>query len=444
MPLGVNTKEEVIKFVHEHDVEIVNLWFTDILGRLKSIGITRDTLETAIHEGVGFDGSSVEGFVRIYESDLVALPDAVTFEVLPWQVGGKSAGIMFCYTMNPDGSHYEGDPRFVLKRMVDRAAERGFCYNVGPELEYFYFRDCNEPSLLDVAGYFDVVPDDVGNELRQKTIFALQNVGIAVECGHHEVAPSQQEIDLKYTDALKMADQTMLHRYVVKEMAKREGVYATFMPKPVANQNGSGMHVHQSLFLGEKNAFFDVNAPFHLSETGRRFLAGLLAHAREIAAVTNQWVNSYKRLVPGFEAPVYISWGQRNRSALVRVPMYKPGKEESTRLELRSPDPACNPYFAFAVMLGAGLKGIDENYHLPEPVEEDIYDMSAEQRMNNKIGSLPDSLYSAIQETEKSEVVRETLGEGVFQKFLRNKKVEWEEYCIQVTDYELQKYLPIL
>ncbi|UCF78269.1 MAG: type I glutamate--ammonia ligase [Candidatus Eiseniibacteriota bacterium] len=444
MPKGVNPKEDVIRFVHDNDVEMVNLWFTDILGRLKSIGITRDTLETALQEGIGFDGSSVEGFVRIYESDLIALPDASTFQLFPWKLAGKAAGVMFCYTMNPDGTHYEGDPRYVLKRAVERAAEKGFSFNVGPELEYFYFRDSGQPTLLDVAGYFDVVPDDVGNELRQKTIFALQGMGIAVECGHHEVAPSQQEIDLRYAHALKMADQTMLYRYLVKEVAKQNGVYATFMPKPIAHENGSGMHTHQSLFCGDKNAFFDANGPYHLSQVARSYLGGLLTHAREIASVTNQWVNSYKRIVPGYEAPVYISWGQRNRSALVRVPMYKPGKEESTRLELRSPDPACNPYLAFAVMLAAGLRGIEGNYEAPAPIEEDIYHMSPEARAQNGIHSLPDSLYSAIQETEKSEVVRDALGEGVFQKFLNNKRVEWEDYCIQVTDYELQKYLPVL
>ena len=444
MPMGFTSREEVIEFVRANHVDIVNLWFTDILGRLKSLGITRDELETAIHEGAGFDGSSVEGFVRIYESDLVALPDPTTFSVLPAKSDGRVMGVMICDTMNSDGTHYEGDPRHILRKTVARAEERGWSFKVGPELEYFYFKDCNAPGILDVAGYFDVVPDDVGAEIRNKTILALRGMGITVECGHHEVAPSQHEIDLKYTDALKMADNTLLYRYVVKEIAKEHGVYATFMPKPMAGQNGSGMHVHQSLFAGDRNAFFDPNGPFHLSSVGLGYLAGLLVHCKEIVSITNQWVNSYKRLVPGYEAPAYISWGQRNRSALVRVPMYKPGRETSTRLEFRCPDPACNPYLAFAVMLAAGLRGIEGGYEAPAPIEEDIYCMSGDERARNGIECLPDSLYAAIQETEQSELVKETLGKGVFRKYLDNKRVEWETYCIQVTDYELQKYLPVL
>jgi len=444
MASGVRTREDVLKFVDEQGVEIVNLWFTDILGRLKSLGITRDELKEAIHEGVGFDGSSVEGFVRIYESDLVALPDPSTFVLLPKSMGSRITGIMFCDTMNPDGSHYEGDPRHILRRTLEKAAEKDFSFKIGPELEYFYFKDCTQPRLLDVAGYFDVVPDDVGAEVRNQTISALQSMGVAVECGHHEVAPSQHEIDLKYAEALRMADCTMLYRYVVKEVAKQNGVYATFMPKPIAGQNGSGMHTHQSLFSGERNAFFEANAPYHLSKIGKSYLAGLLVHSREIALVTNQWVNSYKRLVPGYEAPVYISWGQKNRSALVRVPMYKPGKETSTRLEFRCPDPACNPYLAFAVMLAAGLKGVEGDFEPPAPVEEDIYCMTPENRQKSGIVTLPDSLYAAIEQTEKSQLVKDTLGEAMFNKFLTNKKVEWENYCIQVTDYELQKYLPVL
>ncbi|MFH0779191.1 MAG: glutamine synthetase family protein [Candidatus Eisenbacteria bacterium] len=444
MTSGIKTPEDVIKFVEENNVELVNLWFTDILGRLKSLGITREQLKHAVYEGVGFDGSSVEGFVRIYESDLVARPDVTTFALLPESINGKAAGVMFCDTMNPDGTHYEGDPRHILRRALKRASDSGFSLKTGPELEYFYFKDCTQPCVLDVAGYFDVVPDDVGADIRQKTISALCRMGVAVECGHHEVAPSQHEIDLRYDDALKMADRTMLYRYVVKGIAKQCGYYATFMPKPIAGQNGSGMHTHQSLFAGDRNAFFDAKAPYHLSQTARSYLAGLLQYSREITLVTNQWVNSYKRLVPGYEAPVYISWGQKNRSALVRVPMYKPGREESTRLEFRCPDPACNPYLAFSVMLAAGLKGIEGKCQPPAPIEEDIYHMTPEEREKNGILSLPDSLYAAIGETEKSELVKETLGESVFQKFLSNKRVEWENYCIHVTDYELQKYLPVL
>jgi glutamine synthetase len=438
------TKADLLRIIKENDVQIIHLWFTDILGVLKSFGITIHQLEEAIDEGLGFDGSSVEGFARIHESDLIALPDPDTLQILPFKIGGQTHARFICNIHNPDGSPYAGDPRWVLRRALDRAAQEGFTYYVGPELEYFYLTGTDDPEPLDRAGYFDLTPDNLGNELRQRTIEALHSMGIAVEVGHHEVAPSQHEIDLKYGPALAMADARMTYRYLVKEIARQNGFYATFMPKPIFGQNGNGMHVHQSLFRGGSNAFFDEKGRFHLSAAGQAFMAGLLEHARAFCAVTNQWVNSYKRLVPGYEAPVYLSWGQRNRSALIRVPMYKPGKEKSTRVEFRGPDPACNPYLAFAVMLSAGLDGMHRSLPLGEPVEEDIYHMTPKERQARGIDTLPDSLNQAIVLTERSKLVREALGEHVFVKFIENKKIEWDEYRLKVTDYELEKYLPML
>jgi glutamine synthetase len=351
---------------------------------------------------------------------------------------------MFCDVLHPDGTPYPGDPRYILRRNLQKAADEGYAMFVGPELEYFYFKSPQSPELLDKLGYFDLIADDIGTRLRQKSIQALQSMGIGVECGHHEVAPSQHEIDLKYADALTMADITLTYRYVVKEVARQEGIYATFMPKPLVDQNGSGMHTHQSLFREGRNAFYDGSGPYNLSTIGRGYMAGLLRHCREFVAVTNQWVNSYKRLVPGYEAPAYVAWGQRNRSALIRVPMYKPGKEQATRIEFRCPDPSCNPYLAFAVMLAAGLAGIRGNYDLPEPVEEDIYHMSPGERRERGIEELPDSLATAIDLAEGSPIIRESLGDHVFQKFVDNKRIEWDCYRIAVTDYEMRKYLPIL
>jgi glutamine synthetase len=332
-----------------------------------------------------------------------------------------------------------------LKRVLKKAQDLGYTFYVGPELEYFYFKSSEgAPEFLDKGGYFDLTPLDVATELRRETILTLEAMGIHVEYSHHEVAPSQHEIDLRFTDALTMADNAMTYRLVVKEIALKHGVYATFMPKPIFGQNGSGMHTHQSLFKGNKNAFFDPKDEYHLSKIGKSYMAGVLKHSKEITSITSQWVNSYKRLVPGYEAPVYISWARRNRSALVRVPMYKPGKEKATRMEYRSPDPACNPYLAFAVMLAAGLKGIEKGYELAAPVEEDIFEMSEASRKKHGIDSLPGSLAEAIQLTEKSELVRETLGDHIFQKFIENKKIEWDQYRTHVSQFELEKYLPIL
>ena len=438
-------KEKVLKLAKDHDVKFIRLWFTDILGVLKSFAITNDELETALDEGMGFDGSSIQGYARIDESDMVAKPDPTTFQLLPWRPKEKAVARMFADIYEPDGTPYKGDPRWALKRNLKKAQDQGYTFNVGPELEYFYFKSPEgKPEPLDKGGYFDLIPLDYATDLRRETILSLEAMGIRVEYSHHEVAPSQHEIDLRYTDALSMADNAMTYRLVVKEVALSHGVFASFMPKPIFGQNGSGMHTHQSLFKGDKNAFYDPKDEFHLSKIAKSYMAGILKHAKEISAITSQWVNSYKRLVPGYEAPVYIAWARRNRSSLVRVPMYKPGKEKATRIELRCPDPACNPYLAFAVMLAAGLKGIEKGYELPPPVEEDIFEMSEQQRIEHGIDALPGSLAEAIQYTEKSDLVKETLGDHIFQKFIENKKIEWDQYRIHVSQYEIEKYLPIL
>ena len=435
------SKEDVLREVKEHEVKFVRLWFTDILGFLKSFAITVEELEEALERGMGFDGSSIQGFARIDESDMVALPDPDTLRILPLERG---VARMFCDILLPGGQPFDGDPRYVLKRNLKRAADLGYTFYVGPELEYFYFQDPQSTKLLDEGGYFDLTPLDVASGVREETVLALEGLGIKVEFSHHEGATSQHEIDLKYTDALTMADNVMTYRLVVKEVAMKHGIYATFMPKPIFAINGSGMHTHQSLFRGERNAFFDAADEHHLSQTARHYIAGLLTHAAEITSVTCQWVNSYKRLVPGYEAPVYITWARRNRSDLIRVPEYKPGKESETRVEYRSPDPACNPYIAFSVMLAAGLEGVGKEYELPHPVEENVYGMSDEERKKRGIGILPGSLWEAIELTRESELVRRCLGDHLFDNFIRNKEIEWNNYRCQVTDYELKRYLPIL
>jgi len=439
-------KEWVLEEVKKHKVEFIHLWFTDILGFLKSFAITVQELEGALEDGAGFDGSSIEGFVRIEESDMIAMPDPSTFCVFPEDSGESGVvGRMFCDILNPDGSPYEGDPRYVLRKNLKRASDSGYVFYVGPELEYFYFRSPDiPPEGLDKGGYFDLVPRDVATSLRNQTVSVLQKMGIEVECSHHEAAPSQHEIDLRYTDALTMADNTMTYRLVIKKTALRNNVYATFMPKPLYGENGNGMHTHQSLFKGGRNAFFDPEDQHHLSGTAKRYIAGLLKHVPEFTLITNQWVNSYKRLVPGYEAPVYISWAMRNRSDLVRVPQYKVGKENAMRVELRSPDPACNPYLTFAVMLSAGLEGMERRYELVRPVEANLYEMSEEERKREGISRLPENLWEAIKLAEKSEWLKKTLGEGLFFKLMESKKVEWENYRCQVTSYELEKYLSIL
>jgi glutamine synthetase len=438
------TSNDVLKAVKDHKVSFVQFWFTDVLGMLKSFSITPSELDEGLDEGMGFDGSSIQGFARIHESDMIAKPDVTTFQIIPWRPMDRPVARMFCDILNPDGTPYDGDPRYALKRMLKKASDKGYSCYMGPELEYFYFADDKCTEILDHGGYFDGLPIDMGPDIRRDTIFALQSMGIGVEYSHHEVAPSQHEIDLRYADAMKMADIVMTHRTAVKEIARQKGVYATFMPKPIAGQNGSGMHVHQSLFKGKENAFFDIKDKYHLSKIGKYYIAGLLTHAPEICAVTNQWVNSYKRLVPGYEAPVYVSWARRNRSAMVRVPMYKPEKANATRAEFRAPDPACNPYLAFAVQIAAGLEGIDKKYPLPEPIEEDIFEMDEKARKKAGITSLPGSLFEAIQEVSKSKLVRNALGDHIFDKFIENKVKEWDAFRIHVSKYEIDTYLPVL
>jgi glutamine synthetase len=438
-------KKDVLRIAKEKKVKFVRLWFTDILGFLKSFAITIRELKGALEEGMGFDGSSIAGFVRIDESDMVAMPDPSTFRILPWKASDQVVAVMFCDILEPNGNPHQGDPRWVLKKNLKRAADKGYTFYVGPELEYFYFqKSTGKPEAIDQGGYFDLTPLDVASDLRKQTVMALEELGVPVEYSHHEVAPSQHEIDLKYRDALTMADSTMIYRLVVKEVALKNNVHASFMPKPIFGVNGSGMHTHQSLFKGKKNAFFDPKDKYHLSDMAKKYIAGLMRHAREITLVTNQWVNSYKRLVPGYEAPVYISWAQRNRSDLIRIPTYKPGKELATRVEYRSPDPACNPYFAFSVMLAAGLEGMEKGYPLRDPVERNVYEMGEEERKRYKIDSLPEDLYEAIKITEKSDLVKRALGDHVFHQFIENKRIEWERYRARVTDYELEQYFSIL
>jgi len=442
--LNCKTKEDVIAAVNNLDVSFIQLWFTDVLGQLKSFAMTPAMLEEAMTEGLGLDGSSIEGFCRIEESDMIAMPDPTTFQILPWRPEDRPVGRMFCDILNPDGTSFIGCPRNALRRVLKKAEEMGFSNAyMGPELEFFYFADDSAPKTLDKGGYYDAVTTDRGVDLRRATVFALQKLGIPVEYSHHEVAPSQHEIALRYADAMTMADNVQTYRTCVKEIARQHGCYATFMPKPLNGVNGSGMHVHQSLFKGSQNAFYDAGDKYHLSETAKSYIAGILKHAREIVAVTNQTVNSYKRLVPGYEAPVYVAWARRNRSAMVRVPMYKPGKEKATRIEFRAPDGACNPYLAFAVMIAAGLEGIKNNYKLVEPTETDIFEMDEKGRIAAGIDSLPGNLFEAIQEVEKSALVKDALGDHIFGKFLENKKKEWDQFRIHVSDFEIDRYLPI-
>jgi glutamine synthetase len=435
--------EYVLRTIEERGIRFVRLWFTDVLGFLKAFTITSQELEGAFTEGMGFDGSSIDGFSRIEESDMVAVPDPSTFQLIPWRTEAQVAR-MFCDVLNPDGTPFEGDPRYVLKRQLQRAAEMGFTFYVGPELEYFYFKSLEEPTFLDQSSYFDETPLDVATDWRKRTVTYLESMGIPVEYVHHEVAPSQHEIDLRYTDALTMADNVMTYRLTVKEVAQEFGIYATFMPKPKQGVNGSGMHTHQSLFTDDRNAFFDADDEHHLSKTAKAYIAGILRHAPEITLVTNQWVNSYKRLVPGYEAPVYVCWASRNRSALVRVPMYKPGKEAATRIEYRSPDPACNPYLAFATMLAAGLEGIENDHELPPQASNNIYEMGEDERRAAGIRSLPEDLYEAIELAAESKILVDVLGEHVHEFLIRNKREEWDSYKAYVTPYELERYLPIL
>lgn len=436
---------DVKAICEERDIRFIRLWFTDILGQLKSFSIGRDELDDAFEGGMGFDGSSITGFNAIEESDMIAMPDPSTFAVLPWRPEEQGVGRMFCDVLTPERTPYEGDPRHVLRRALERASRMGFdTFNVGPELEYFLFKDKSGTEVLDEGGYFDLTTLDAGSDVRRETVLALEQLGIHVEYSHHEVGPSQHEVDMRYAGALKMADDCMTYRITVKEYAMKNGWHATFMPKPLFGENGSGMHTHMSLFAGGRNAFFDEGDPYFLSETAKAFIAGQLRHAREMSAVFAQWVNSYKRLVPGYEAPVYVAWSRRNRSALVRVPLYHPGKEQATRMELRCPDPACNPYLTFAVLLQAGLEGIENGYELPEPMEKNLYHLAADERRRLGIEQLPETLGEAIELAAESELVLRTLGEHMFNRFVEIKRQEWEDYRVQVTQWELDRYLPVL
>ncbi len=430
--------------VADQNVKHIQLWFTDILGNLKMVEIPDRQLDSVLESGAPFDGSSITGYAEIEESDIVAMPDWSTLKILPWSQGQEKTAFVFCDVLNRDYQPYEGDPRYVLRRQLKRAADMGLTLYVGPELEYFYFKDARQPQLIDEGGYFDVLPADLGNDLRKQTMRTLEKLGIPMEASHHEVAPSQHEIDPHYDEALIMADRVMVTRLIVKEVAAHNSLHATFMPKPIHGVNGSGMHVHQTLFRGQQNAFYSEDDPDHLSEIAKGFIAGQLKHMREICSILNQYVNSYKRLVPGFEAPVYISWAHRNRTALIRVPLFIQGRESSVRAEVRNPDPAANPYLAFAVMLAAGLEGIEQRYELPPSVEPNIYKMDADQREAIGLTSLPNNLYEAVRETEQSQLVRRTLGDHVFARFITNKLNEWYEYREQVSSWEVQRYLPVL
>jgi len=435
---GEKSRDFVLRTTHDRNVKFVRLWFTDILGMLKSVAIISDELDTVLDEGVTFDGGSIEGFAREDESDMIAMPDTNTFTILPFRpTEGGSVARMFCDIVNPDGVPCETDPRHILKRQLKAASEQGYTFYVGPEVEFFYFKQSEDtlkqkPEPIDQGGYFDLTPLDLASPLRRKTALTLEQMDIGVESSHHEGAPSQHEIDLRYTDALTMADSLMTFRLVVKEVASESGYYATFMPKPRADFNGSGMHINMSLFQGGKNAFFSNTDPDHLSDLARYFIAGLLRHARELTLFTNQWVNSYKRLVPGFEAPTRVTWAMRNHADLVRVPSYKPGREGSCRVEYRSPDGACNPYLVFALLLAAGLEGIKHKYELP-PISD---------HENSEI--LPDDLNEAIHAASQSELARRVLGDALFDKFIANKRLEWMDYRSKVHEYELERYLNIL
>jgi glutamine synthetase len=437
-------QEYVLRTIEERDIRFIRLWFTDVLGFLKSVAITATELENAFAEGIGFDGSSIDGFARVQEADMIAVPDASTFQVLPWRPESQGVARMFCDIFTPDGEPFAADPRQVLKRNLKKAADLGFTFYVHPEMEFFLFESPQSTAPLDNGSYFDMTPLDIQQDFRRQAINTLEKMGISVEYSHHEVAPSQHEIDLRYADALTMADNIMTFRLVVKETALQRGVYATFMPKPIEQQWGNAMHLHLSLFEGDNNAFHDPAGNRNLSKVARAFTAGLLRHAREMTAITNQWINSYKRLVPGFEAPVYVSWGQSNRSALIRIPQHKPRKGASARIEYRAPDPACNPYLAFSLMLAAGLKGIEEGYELPDETEDNIYELTPAERAAAGISQLPANLGEALSFMESSELVAETLGEHLFEFFLANKREEWRAYAAHVTQFEVERYLPLL
>lgn len=426
-------EDYVLRTVEERGVRFIRLWFTDILGFLKSFAITPAELESAFAHGMRFDGSAIDGFSRDQEADMLAQPDPTTFQILPWGDDDAKVARMFCNVVTPDGVPFQGDPRSVLRRNLERAHQLGYTFYVGPEVEYFYFADSGpEPQILDRGGYFDLTPLDVAQEYRRSTIVALERLGIPVESSHHEVSPSQHEIDLRHTDAMAMADNLMTTRLAIKEVAMERNIYATFMPKPLEGHDGSGLHLHISLFEGDTNTFHDAAQTDHLSAAARGFMAGLIRHGREITAVTNQWVNSYKRLVSGFDAPVLSTWDRTNQAAVVRVPSVGGNRPGASRIEYRAPDPACNPYLAFSLILAAGLAGIENGYELP-----DAESVSEAER-------LPTTLAEALDAMEASALAKETLGEHVFEWFLRNKRREWQRYEHHVSRFELEQYLPVL
>ena len=440
-----DARREALKRLQDENVDFLLLWFTDIEGHLKSFAVTPSEVEEALNDGMGFDGSSITGFNAIEESDMVAIPDPSTFQLMPAREGEMKMARMICDIVTPDGKPYEGDPRYVLRRALERMRALGFdTFNVGPELEYFLFENDKGTETLDEGGYFAMTTLDAASGLRQETVHALESMGIPIEYVHHEVGPSQHEIDMRFAPALEMADHTVTYRLIVKEIAKKAGYHATFMPKPIFGENGSGMHTHQSLFSDGRNAFFDGDDRWHLSAAGKAFIAGQLRHAREIAGIFAQWVNSYKRLVPGYEAPVYVAWSQRNRTALIRIPLYKPGSEQATRAEIRCPDPACNPYLTFAALLHAGLEGIEQGYELPEPMETNLYHLTPEQRRERGIVSLPETLGEAIDALAESELARKALGPHIFDRYIELKRKEWDEYRVQLTGWELERYLSVL
>ncbi len=440
-------RDYVLHTVEERGVRLVRLWFTDVLGNLKSFAISPAEMQSALEDGMTFDGSSIDGFSRIQESDVLAVPDPNTFEVLPWGDPKATEARVFCDIRGLDGSDFAGDPRQVLRRNLAAAQAAGYSFYVSPDIEFFYFAPPTpdqRPVPLDEGGFFDLTTTDVAGSLRKQTIRTLETMSIPVEYSFHEDAPSQHEIDLRHTDALTMADSIMTFRLVVKEVAASQGVHATFMPKPLEGVQGSGMHVHLSLFDGDTNAFYAEDDPYSLSAVAKAFMAGLLRHAAEITAVTNQTVNSYKRLVPGFEAPVHVSWARNNRSGLVRVPIAKRGNPNATRLEYRSPDPSCNPYLAFSVILAAGLRGVREGYELPPEADSNLFEMDDAALAKLGIDTLPASLADALRVMERSELVHEALGEHIFEWFLRNKRAEWRAYKTHVSGYEIDRYLRAL
>jgi glutamine synthetase len=439
------TRDEVLASVEERDVKFIRLWFTDVVGRLKSFAIPKEQLADSLDNGTGFDGSSITGFNPVEESDMRALPDPTTFAILPYRPQEQAVARMICDVRTPNGEPYEGDPRHILRRAVARAEALGFehCY-LGPEPEFFYFRDSAGTVPLDSGGYFDLTTLDAASDVRRDTVLALEQMGIEIEFSHHEAGPSQHEIDMRFGDALRVADNVMTYRTIVKEIAHAHGWYATFMPKPMFGENGNGMHTKISLFADGRNAFFDADDEHRMSETGKRFLAGLLRHSREMCCVFAQWVNSYKRLVPGYEAPVYVAWSRRNRSALARVPSLQPGKDDTTRVELRCPDPACNPYLTFAAFLHAGLDGIERGYELPPPMETNLYHLGHDERLRAGIDALPETLGEAIELGAASELLLTAFGEHLLSRYVEIKRAEWDEYRVQVTPFEISRYLPLL